>query len=102
MATLSHNLLAVIDALPHSTIHNLAIDYRQIVEINADELDLITSHNDGESQIERASRACRAYKILFGENAVTPDSSSYNKEKQSNWLINLILFFVARSKCIVG
>jgi hypothetical protein len=87
MAPLSKDLLAVIDALPSSSLQTLGTDYRQGILTTAAALDGLGSSAEGLSATHRAAKACKACEILFGDRAVTPQGSLYSEYQQKNWSV---------------
>lgn len=86
MASLSSDLQAVLEALPHSVPAIIISGYQHTILNNADALDEVGSAK-GASLIDRAALACKGIEILFGDRTITSQLSSYMEEQQGNWSV---------------
>jgi hypothetical protein len=88
MALLSTELEAVINALSSSIslhLQTLRISYHQKIQRNVEALDIAGRDARDASLNDRAIASSKACKILFGENAITPEEPSYKEKQQKNW-----------------
>jgi hypothetical protein len=87
MALFSTALLTVLEGLPSGFPQDLTTTYRQLILNNAENLESVW-HACGEGNPnDKVSAAIKACSILFGERAVIPRMSSYEKEEQKNWYV---------------
>ena len=84
MPTLSRELLGVVEELPGSIEDAVRSKYQEIVLASANKLDDVKSLA-GDQSHPLVVQATAALKALFGENAVIPESPTYNDVKQENW-----------------
>ncbi|KAK2801838.1 hypothetical protein FQN50_007583 [Emmonsiellopsis sp. PD_5] len=80
----SKGLLWIVDRLTSLTVTNCT---RLVIMKYEDELDALSGGGGEDSPELRAMAACQAYKILYGQYAITPDHSSYKEAMQANWLV---------------
>jgi hypothetical protein len=55
------------------------------VQGNTDTLNSIASYGIGQNDVGRASSACQALSVLFGNKLIAADSSSYLSVEQEPW-----------------
>ena len=85
MPTLFRELLSVVEELPGSIEDAVRSKYQEIVLASANKLDDVKSIAGDQSHPLQVVQATAALKALFRENAVIPESPTYNDVKQENW-----------------
>ena len=85
MSSLSSELLGVIEALPPAFKEPVGSKYRELVSNNTSKLDEIKARADDAPPAQRVVEAATALEVLFGANAVTPESAMYDAVRKANW-----------------
>lgn len=86
MTSFAGELQAVIQALAQTTSPTIISKYQETISKSSDTLDE-GAKGANTTLTDRVTVSCTISRIVFGDNAIFPEESSYIEEQQENWYI---------------